>query len=86
MFGAQSMTAAILETGPTDSDVDITCTTRISRFPHATFRRLRSEPISWVTEGDGSGSGRHQHADVIEVSRTTVASTASGHPDRGDGR
>jgi len=60
--------------------VDITShDTYLGDFPHATFARLRAEdPVSWTTEGDGSGFWSvTRHADVVEVSRDYNRFTAS---------
>ncbi|MGH3650410.1 MAG: cytochrome P450 [Acidimicrobiia bacterium] len=69
-----------LHRGPGDPHADITShDTYLHGFPHAAFDRLRAEePVSWVTEGDGSGFWAiTKHADVIEVSRDYHRFTAS---------
>jgi cytochrome P450 len=65
---------------PRPDGVDITShDSYLGDFPHATFARLRAEePVSWTTEGDGSGFWSvTRHADVVEVSRDYNRFTAS---------
>lgn len=72
--------ADLLERVPDDPRADITShDTYTSGFPHAAFARMREEdPVSWVSENDGSGFWAiTKHADVIEVSRDYHRFTAS---------
>lgn len=74
------MSDVTLRKGSAEAHADITShDTYLADFPHATFERMRAEePVSWVTEGDGSGFWAiTKHADVIEVSRDYDRFTAS---------
>ncbi len=74
------MTIGILHSDLGDPNADITShDTYLRGFPHAAFRRLREkEPVSWVTEADGTGFwALTKHADVVEVSRDYHRFTAS---------
>jgi cytochrome P450 len=69
-----------LNQNPGDPLADISAhDTYTGGFPFAAFERLRAEdPVSWVTEPDGSGFWAvTKHADVIEVSRDYDRFTAS---------
>ncbi|HZD22257.1 MAG TPA: cytochrome P450, partial [Acidimicrobiia bacterium] len=72
--------APTLETGSENPEADITShDTYLDDFPHAAFSRLRREdPVSWVTESDGSGFWAiTKYDDVVEVSRDYQRFTAS---------
>ena len=74
------MTTTLLHENRGDPHADITShDTYLDGFPHAAFERLRTEePVSWVTEADGTGFWAvTKHADVIEVSRDYGRFTAS---------
>ena len=74
------MVAPTLETGSENPEADITShDTYLDDFPHAAFSRLRREdPVSWVTESDGSGFWAiTKYDDVVEVSRDYQRFTAS---------
>ena len=74
------MSSRILDGGHPSPQADIVSNdTYLQGFPHAAFRRLRTEePVAWVTEADGSGMWAvTRHADVIEVSRDHGRFTAS---------
>ncbi|HEX6286773.1 MAG TPA: cytochrome P450 [Acidimicrobiia bacterium] len=74
------MAVETLDSGRPDPDVDITShDTYVEDFPHSAFRRLRrDDPVSWVTESDGSGFWAvTKHEDVVEVSRDYNRFTAS---------
>jgi cytochrome P450 len=74
------MTTSSLHRGSVDPHADITShDTYLDGFPHVAFERLRQEePVSRVTESDGSAFWAiTRHADVIEASRDYHRFTAS---------
>lgn len=80
MFWPRLMTTRLLHRDMGDPYADIAShDTYVRGFPHAAFKRLReTDPVSWVTERDGSGFWAvTRHADVIEVSRDYQRFTAS---------